>query len=119
MEPLKNLFLNMSRKTEKVSYEEFLKFTANTDNRYELIDGQIYLLASPKTTHQQLVGYFYGEFYQWFKGKECIPFVSPYDITLKVDDKINVVQPDLGVICDLEEKNNEKDQYMGRTVSCS
>lgn len=97
----------------KVSYEEFLKFTADNDKRYELIDGDIYLMASPKTTHQQIVGYFHGEFYKHFEGQACSPFISPYDITLEVDQKINVLQPDLGVICDLEEHNNENDQYMG------
>jgi len=39
---------------------------------------------------------------------------APCDITLKRNDEnINVVQPDLMVICDLEEKLDEKDYYMG------
>lgn len=97
----------------KVTYEEFLKFTANSENRYELINGDIYMLASPKTTHQQIVGQLYAAFYKHFEEKSCEPFVSPYDITLKVDGETNVFQPDLGVICDLEEYNNENDQYMG------
>lgn len=97
----------------KVTYEEFLKFTANSENRYELINGEIYMLASPKTTHQQVVGQFYVAFYKYFEGKSCTPFISPYDITLNIKDETNVFQPDLGVICDLEEFNNEHDQYMG------
>lgn len=40
--------------------------------------------------------------------------VAPYDITLKRHlEDINVVQPDLMVICDLEEKLAENDYYMG------
>ena len=40
--------------------------------------------------------------------------LAPYDITLRRSaDDINVVQPDLMVICDLEENLNEKDYYMG------
>lgn len=97
----------------KVSYEEFLKFTTNSEERYELIDGEIYMLASPKVTHQSLVGLFYGEFYKYFDGKSYTPFVSPYDIKLEVDNKINVLQPDLGVICNLEEYTDEEDRYIG------
>jgi len=98
---------------EKVSYDDFLKFSANSDKRYELINGEIYLMASPTTTHQNTVGAIYGELYQWFKGKDCTPFVAPFDITLKVDETINVLQPDLGVICHMEDDVDENDRYMG------
>ena len=96
------------------SYEEFLELTKSSDDRYEYIDGQIYYLVSPKTVHQKISGELYGLFYNWFKGKKCRPFFAPYDITLKrTNDDINVVQPDLMVICDLEENLNEKNYYMG------
>lgn len=98
----------------KATYEEFLELSENSEERYEYIDGEIYLLASPKTTHQQVLGELFGIFYTWFKGKKCRPMLAPYDITLKRNNEnINVVQPDLMVICDLEENLNEKDYYMG------
>jgi len=56
-------------------------------------------------------------FYNWFKSKECRPILSPFDITLKRSpDNINVVEPDIVVICDLEENINEKDYYVGTPV---
>jgi prevent-host-death family protein len=98
----------------KVSYEEFLALTEGNDRRYEYIDGEVYLLAAPKTTHQKVLGELHNLFYNWFKGKKCVPILAPFDITLKKSlDKINVVEPDLAVICDLEENLNEKDYYMG------
>jgi len=98
----------------KATYEEFLELTENSDERYEYIDGEIYLLASPKTRHQVALTELFGIFYNWFEGKQCTPFVAPYDITLKRNpENINVVQPDIMVICDLEEKLNDKDYYMG------
>lgn len=101
-------------KPRKVSYEEFLEISENSDERYEYIDGEIYLLASPKTIHQKVLGNLYGIFYNWFNGKKCRPMLAPYDITLKrSQENINVVQPDLMIICDLEENLNEKDYYMG------
>jgi len=98
----------------KATYEEFLELTKDSEERYEYIDGEIYLLASPKTKHQQALTELFGIFYNWFQGKKCSPFVAPYDITLhRNPENINVVQPDIMVICDLEEKLNENDYYMG------
>jgi Uma2 family endonuclease len=97
----------------KISYEEFMKMYENTDERYEYIDGEAYLMASPKITHQKVLGNLHVIFRQWFKGKPCTPYLSPFDVTLiKGKDKKNVVQPDLLVACDPENKN-EKDQYTG------
>lgn len=100
-------------KDRKVSYEEFLKLTATSEQRYELIEGQVYLLASPKVSHQIITGQLYGQLFNYFIGKNCQPFVSPFDITLVVDKKKNVLQPDLGIICDMETGTDEKDNYMG------
>lgn len=98
----------------KASYEEFLELSENSDERYEYIDGEIHLLASPKVVHQKILGELYMMFYNWFQGKTCRPMFAPFDITLKRNaDNINIVQPDLMVICDLDEKINEKDYYMG------
>jgi Uma2 family endonuclease len=97
----------------KVTYEEFLKLTATSDQRYELIDGQVYLLASPRITHQTIVGKIYAQLFMQLSGKKCQPFVSPFDITLTVDKKKNVVQPDLGIICDFDKNTNEEDRYTG------
>ena len=99
---------------KKIPYEEFLKLTEKSDQRYEYIDGEIYLLTSPGTIHQKALGELYIFFYNWFKGKKCIPMLAPYDITLKRNpDNISVVEPDLVIICDMEENLNEKDYYMG------
>jgi len=98
----------------KATYEEFLRLSENSEERYEYIDGEIYLLASPKTSHQKALGELHIIFHDWFKGKLCRPMLAPYDITLRRGpENINVVQPDLMVICDLEDKLNEKDYYMG------
>ena len=98
----------------RASYEEFLELTATSEERYEYIDGEIYLLASPKVAHQKILGELYLIFSHKFQGQKCRPFLAPLDITLKRwADDINVVQPDLMLICDLEENLNEKDYYMG------
>ena len=39
----------------RVTYEEFLKITAESENRYEYIDGEIVLPASPLYPHQKAI----------------------------------------------------------------
>jgi prevent-host-death family protein len=96
-----------------VAYEEFLKITEGNEERYEYIDGRVYLLASPAVSHQIILGNLHIILHQWFKDKKCKPYLSPFDVTLrKSAENINVVQPDILVICDTENRN-EKDRYTG------
>ena len=98
----------------QASYEEYLHLTQTTEDRYEYIDGEIYLLASPKTAHQRTLAELFGVFYNWFQGKKCTPLMAPYDITLRRSpEDNNIVQPDMMVICDLEENLDENDYYKG------
>ncbi|XID90766.1 type II toxin-antitoxin system prevent-host-death family antitoxin [Paenibacillaceae bacterium WGS1546] len=97
----------------RVTYEQFLELTENSEQRFELIDGVIYNLAAPSYKHQVAVHELHGAFYNWFKGKKCTPLTSPFDITFrKAEDNICVVQPDIVVICD-PEKRDVKDRYQG------
>ncbi|UWG96446.1 type II toxin-antitoxin system Phd/YefM family antitoxin [Dehalobacter sp. DCM] len=103
--------------TKKVSYEEYMELVESSDQRYELIDGEIYLLASPSFTHQVVVNEISGQFYNCFKGKPCRSLTAPLDIRLfgyatKFEEDPNVVQPDVVVICD-EDKVNDKNKYEG------
>lgn len=98
----------------EASFREFLELRNNSEERYEYIDGQIYLLASPKIAHQVALAELFGIFYNFFQGKKCRPMTAPFDIELKRSNgNINMVQPDLMVICDLEEKLGEDGYYKG------
>jgi Uma2 family endonuclease len=81
-----------------------------SDERYEYIDGEIYLLSSSRTFHQIAVTELSGIFYNFFQDTNCTPMVAPYDIELRrTPENINIVQPDIMIICDLEEKLNDDD----------
>jgi prevent-host-death family protein len=98
---------------EWVTYEEFLDLVEQSDQRFELIDGVVYNLASPSYKHQHAVHELHGAFYNWFKGKSCKPLTSPFDVTIqKEENNICVVQPDILVICD-RENINDIGQYKG------
>ncbi|MBN2073774.1 MAG: type II toxin-antitoxin system Phd/YefM family antitoxin [Actinobacteria bacterium] len=101
-------------KPRKVSWEEFLRLTENSEKRYEYIDGEVYILTAPRPVHQEILGELHILFYKWFKGKKCRPFLSPFDVRLNRDtEHKNMVEPDLIVICDFKEKLNKKGDYMG------
>lgn len=98
---------------EWVTYEQYLELVEQSEQRYELIDGVIYNLASPSYNHQHAISELMGTFYNWFRGKSCTPLTSPFDVTItKREDNICVVQPDLLVICD-KENIDEKGKYHG------
>lgn len=69
--------------------------------RAELIDGQIYNMAPPSTTHQRLVFRLSSAINNYIQQKEgiCEVFISPFAVFLNKDNK-NYVEPDISVICD-------------------
>ena len=108
----------------RVSYREFLELTENSEQRYELIDGVVYMLAAPVFRHQKTLGLLYLLLVDFIGDSDtCTPVLAPFDIRLvrepvrrkrePDEDDLNVVQPDLVVICDYRKDLNEKDQYWG------
>lgn len=112
---------------KRVTYEEFLKITEGNEERYEYIDGQVYLLSSPGMKHQIILANMMKSLQTWFEGKKCRVFSAPFDVTLKrifsspfditiknveLEGK-NVVQPDLLISCDYKEQRDERDRYTG------
>lgn len=100
---------------KKVSYDEFMEIYEKSNLRMEFINGEIFLLASPGTYHQEISGKLYLLLAEYLKGKKCKVFYAPFDVHFKKKDfkEPDVMQPDLFIACDLEETGNEKDRYMG------
>lgn len=99
-----------------MTYEDFTTMNRNAKERYEFIDGEVFLLSSPKVNHQYTSIAITKLFLKYFDGKRCQPFAAPFDLTLlrqKNENSKSVVQPDLMVICDLKQHLNEKGYYMG------
>lgn len=73
----------------------------------------MYCLTAPSYKHQIAVREILLAFGIWFKGKKCRALTSPFDVTLKRHkDNINVVQPDIMVLCDTK-KVDAKGKYQG------
>lgn len=69
--------------------------------RAELIDGEMFLMASPAATHQDLCGWLYVRISRYITDKQgpCKVFLAPFAVYI-ADDQHNYVEPDILVICD-------------------
>lgn len=69
--------------------------------RAELIDGQIYYMAPPNTSHQRILSFLHleiGNYIRTNKGT-CEVFPAPFAVFLFADDS-KYLEPDISVICD-------------------
>lgn len=78
------------------------------DQRAELVDGEMYLMATPSRVHQKLV-----HFFDWIIGNyvynnngDCEVYPAPFAVFLNDDDTI-YLEPDVSVICDKNKLTNE------------
>ena len=69
--------------------------------RAELIDGQMYMMASPERPHQQILGRLYRIIADYIdeKGGDCEVNLAPLAVYIN-DDEHNYVEPDIFVVCD-------------------
>ena len=69
--------------------------------RAELIDGELYMLATPSTKHQRLVKEFTYLIEDYIRRKKgnCEVFPAPFAVFLNADNEI-YLEPDISVICD-------------------
>lgn len=91
-------------KLDRYTYADLLAWPEEV--RAELIDGDLYMLASPSVQHQSISMDIGSQIAAYLRGKTCKVFAAPFDVRLfeqENDPPHNidtVVQPDLSVICD-------------------
>ena len=76
--------------------------------RAELIDGHIYYMAPPSTSHQRLISRINQAITNHIdaNGGRCESFIAPFAVFLNTDNQ-NYVEPDISVVCS-PDKINEK-----------
>lgn len=76
--------------------------------RAELIDGELFMMASPTLTHQEILMWLSAKVWNYIVEHEgkCKVLPAPFAVYIK-DDIHNYVEPDISVICD-KEKLDEK-----------
>jgi len=116
--------INYDYERKTISFDEFMEIYEKSNTRMEFINGEIYVLSSPSIFHQAVLGNLYIVFKEYFKDKKCKPFLAPFDVIFRKKDirdpnsikdikEPDLLQPDLIVLCDLENNINEKGRYTG------
>jgi Uma2 family endonuclease len=73
-------------------------YSAERDNqRYEILDGKIVMMARPRVPHNFISGNIYKIFANFLNGKKCVPFGDGTDVILK--EKKDSVVPDFFIVC--------------------
>lgn len=99
MAPLANKLNNVH------SFSDYLNWP--DDERWEIIEGIPYnMTPAPHPSHQKCLAELIFILKTCFQNRECVVYPAPFDVRFadkkKLEDKdiINVVQPDISVICD-------------------
>ncbi|GHV69320.1 hypothetical protein AGMMS49928_11180 [Spirochaetia bacterium] len=85
----------------RYTYADYLEWEG--PERYQLIKGEVFLMASPSVAHQAILMELSIEFSNWLRGKPCRVLAAPLDVRLFPEEDNSddtVVQPDLLVVCD-------------------
>ncbi|MDR1702198.1 MAG: Uma2 family endonuclease [Sporomusaceae bacterium] len=85
------------------TYEDYAKLDA--DQRYEVINGAIYLMTSPNRKHQRISGNLFRKIGNYLEGKKCEVYNAPFDVILPKKGETKktastIIQPDIFVVCD-------------------
>jgi len=93
---------------ERYTYADYASW--DDDNRYELIDGEVFMMSAPSVEHQGISGELFRQIANYLVGKKCRVFAAPFDVCLsgKGDEDDTVVQPDILVICDKTKLDKQK-----------
>lgn len=80
--------------------------TWDENERVELIDGEVIMMAPPSSLHQEISGELFAQLHAYLKGKRCKVYAAPFAVRLFEREKDSpedvdvMVEPDITVICD-------------------
>lgn len=86
------------------TYADYLKWDG--DERFELINGNVVMMAGPSSVHQDISMEISRQLANFLVEKPCKVYAAPFDVRLfekegdRPEDVDTVVQPDILVVCD-------------------
>jgi Uma2 family endonuclease len=95
--------VNMSEALEPgyYTYADYLEW--DEDFRAEIIDGELYMMATPSRFHQSISMALSARIYNFLLGKTCKVYVAPFTVRLfprRDGSDDTVLEPDITVVCD-------------------
>lgn len=91
--------MDAARKIEYYTIDDI--YNLSEEQRAELIDGELYMLATPNRIHQKLVHFFDWTIGNYIHSKngDCEVYPAPFAVFLNANNDI-YLEPDISVICD-------------------
>jgi Uma2 family endonuclease len=91
----------LAKEQPRYTYADYLEW--DEDERYEIVDGEAYMMTAPSRIHQEICIALSAAIYDYLKGKPCKVYAAPFSVRLfpaedGTDD--TVVEPDITVVCD-------------------
>ena len=96
----------MAMPAEKARYTFADCLTWEENERIEIIDGEVFMMAPPSSIHQEIVAELTRQFGNYLEGKRCKVYPAPFGVRLferggeSPEDVDTMVEPDLSVVCD-------------------
>ena len=91
-------------KNERYTFADCL--TWDEDERFEIINGDAFLMAPPARVHQEVSGALCAQLHNFLEGKRCKVYPAPFAVRLfeedgnSPEDVDTMVEPDITVVCD-------------------
>lgn len=96
----------MAIPAEKARYTFADVLTWDENERIEVINGEMVMMATPSRIHQGIVAELTRQFGNYLEGKRCKVYPAPFAVRLlerdgdSPDDVDTMVEPDLSIVCD-------------------
>lgn len=96
--------MSLAADNKRYTYKDYLSCTK--EEKYEIINGVPYAMSLVQSrVHQEISMRLVNEIYNYLKGKKCKVYAAPLDVRLCKEDLVDsdildVVQPDITVVCD-------------------
>ncbi len=96
----------MALPAEKARYTFADVLAWDENERAELIDGEVFLMAPPSSTHQEISMEIARQLANFLEGKRCKVYPAPFGVRLfekdgeAPEDVDTMVEPDISVVCD-------------------
>jgi len=93
----------------KFNYQDYLQLPE--DKRYEIIDGELFMVPSPNEAHQHILAYIFNCVFNYvIKNKLGYVYCAPFDVLFSEED---IVQPDIIFVSNKNKKIITKDNIKG------
>ena len=89
---------------EHYTFADVLAWEEN--ERAEIINGEVFLMAPPATAHQLISGELFAQLHSYLEDKKCLVIQAPFAVRLfekdgdDPEDVDTMVEPDISVVCD-------------------